>query len=110
MKGSNIGEFEELVLLTVGILKEEAYGISIKDELKDRTGRKPSIGALHSALNRLEKKGLLQSYMEGPTEERRGRRKRFYKLTQIGKNVLSEIYERRREMILLIPDLLPNHE
>ena len=52
MKGTNLGEFEELVLLTVGILGKDAYGISIKDELRKRTGRKPSIGALHSALNR----------------------------------------------------------
>ncbi len=105
MKGSNIGEFEELVLLTVGILQEEAYGISIKDELKTRTGRKPSIGALHSALNRLESKGLLKSEMEGPTEERRGRRKRYYRLTQSGRSVLTSIYQQRSEMIQLIPNL-----
>lgn len=105
MKGSNIGEFEELVMLTVGILQEDAYGISIKDELRNRTGRKPSIGALHSALSRLEKKGLLKSEMEGPTEERRGRRKRFYRLTESGMKVISDIHEQRTEMIQLIPNL-----
>lgn len=105
MKGSNIGEFEELVLLTAGILRDEAYGISISDELKVRTGRKPSIGALHSALNRLEKKGFLKSFMEGPTEERRGRRKRYYQLTESGKDAIESIYEQRKEMISLIPNL-----
>lgn len=106
MKGTNIGEFEELVMLSVGILQEEAYGISIKDELEVRTQRKPSIGALHSALSRLEKKGLLKSFLEGPTEDRRGRRKRYYQLTQSGKEVLAEIYEQRKEMIHLIPNLI----
>ncbi len=106
MKGTNLGEFEELVLLTVGILGEEAYGISIKDDLKSRTGRKPSIGALHSALSRLEDKGFVTSMMEDATPERRGRRKRFYLLTASGKNVLRSIYDQRTEMIRLIPNLV----
>ncbi len=106
MKGTNLGEFEELVLLTVGILGQDAYGISIKDDIKKRTGRRPSIGALHSALTRLENKGHLESKMEGATEDRRGRRKRFYQLTAKGIQVIKQVYEQRTEMIRLIPNVI----
>ncbi len=106
MKGTNLGEFEELVLLTVGVLGSDAYGISIKDDIKRRSGRSPSIGALHSSLTRLESKGYLISKMEDATPERRGRRKRFYVLTKSGIKVLRSIYEMRRDMINLIPDLI----
>ena len=105
MKGTNLGEFEELVLLTVGILDKDAYGLAIKDDLEIRTGRKPSIGALHSALTRLEEKGFVDSSMEGATEDRRGRRKRFYQLTNLGRNTIQEIYDQRTAMIRLIPNL-----
>jgi len=106
MKKTQLGEFEELVLLAAGVLKENAYGISIKDELQVRTGRKPSIGALHTALTRLENKGFLKSKLEGATEERRGRRKRFYSVTKAGARALKQVYELRSEMIQLIPDIL----
>ena len=104
MKGTNLGEFEELVLLTIGVLQEEAYGIAIKTDIKKRTGRNPSIGALHSALSRLEKKGFLISNMEGATKDRRGRRKRFFSLTNFGVKTLREIYELRKEMVTSLPN------
>lgn len=105
MKGANLGEFEELVLLTIGVLGEEAYGISIRTYLKDKTGRNPSIGALHSALTRLESKGYLVSSMEGATDDRRGRRKRFYVLTTYATDVLKQIHSLRSEMIRMIPSV-----
>ena len=105
MKGTNLGEFEELVLLTVGILEDKAYGIAIKDDLLERTGRKPSIGALHSALTRLETKGFVTSSMEDATSDRRGRRKRFYQLTASGIKAIREVYDQRTEMIRLIPNI-----
>ncbi|HEX9650730.1 MAG TPA: PadR family transcriptional regulator [Cyclobacteriaceae bacterium] len=105
MKKIQLGEFEELVLLTAGLLQEEAYGISISDELRKRTGRNPSIGALHTALNRLENKGFLKSKLEGATENRRGRRKRFYQITSKGAQALRHVYELRTDMIKLIPNL-----
>ena len=105
MKGTNLGEFEELVLLTIGVLQSEAYGVAIKTDIKKRTGRSPSIGALHSALSRLEKKAFLISSMEGATKNRRGRRKRFYTLTNFGAKTLKEIYEMRTEMVTSIPNL-----
>ena len=105
MKGTHLGEFEELVLLTIGVLKEEAYGVAIKSDIKERSGRNPSIGALHSALTRLEKKGFATTHMEEATEDRRGRRKRFYTLTNYGVETLKEIYEMRKEMVQSIPNL-----
>lgn len=106
MKKFQLGEFEELVLLATGLLGEDAYGISISDELRKRTGRNPSIGALHTALTRLENKGFLKSRLEGPTENRRGRRKRYYLITRSGEKALVEIYELRKDMINLIPNLV----
>lgn len=105
MKGTHLGEFEELVLLMVGVLQKEAYGIAIKYELEKKTGRRPSIGALHSALTRLGEKGFLDSRLEGATEDRRGRRKRFYLLTRAGAQTIKQVYELRKEMINLIPNL-----
>lgn len=105
MRGTHLGEFEELVLLTIGILGNEAYGVAISLDIKNRNGRNTSIGALHSALTRLEKKGFLVSHMEEATPDRRGRRKRFYTLTNFGIKTLKDIYEMRTEMARAIPQL-----
>lgn len=105
MRGTSLGEFEELVLLSIGVLATEAYGIAIKDYLFEKTGRKPSIGALHSALIRLENKGYLTSTMEGATEDRRGRRKKYYSLTAFAIKALQNNHWHRSEMIKLIPKL-----
>ncbi|WP_420385264.1 PadR family transcriptional regulator [Roseivirga sp.] len=105
MKGTYLGEFEEIVLLAVGILGEEAYGVAIKLEIEERTRRTPSIGALHSALNRLEEKGFIESHEGGATKERGGRRKRFYRISMAGKKALIKSKELRNEMFDLIPNL-----
>ncbi len=105
MKHTQLGEFEELVLLVIGSLRDNAYSISIKAELKKHTGRNPSIGALHSALNRLEKKGFLESYEGGATQERGGRRKRFYQMTAFGKKALDQSYELRSSLYHTLPDI-----
>ncbi len=78
MKGINLGEFEELVLLTVGALHEQAYGVSVMDEIKGETGRNVNISAIHTALKRLEEKGFVESQMGGATNVRGGRRKRSF--------------------------------
>ena len=70
MKKFQLGEFEEIVLLTVGVLYDEAYGVAIKDEIEKRLERKVSVGALQSALRRMEKKGFLDSREGDPTEQR----------------------------------------
>lgn len=105
MKGTHLGEFEEIVLLVVGILNDDAYSISIKKMIREKTGRVPSIGALHSALNRLEKKSFLESYEGGSTRERGGRRKRFYHITSQGKSALTHSFVLRSSLYHLVPDL-----
>ena len=88
MKGTYLGEFEELLLLVILILADEAYGVSIKEEIYRRTERSISRGALHTSLTRLEKKGYIQSDFGEATPVRGGRRKKYYRLTQEGKKVL----------------------
>jgi PadR family transcriptional regulator, regulatory protein PadR len=90
MKETKIGDFEETVLLLVGILGEDAYSYKIAEEFEVQTGRAVSIGAIHSTLNRLEEKAFLKSEMGSATAERGGRRKRIYVITAYGKKVLKE--------------------
>lgn len=89
MKETRLGEFEEVILLLVGILGEEAYAFKIAEEFESQTGRSISIGATHSTLSRLEDKGFLDSKMGASTAQRGGRRKRIYTITAIGKRVLA---------------------
>jgi DNA-binding PadR family transcriptional regulator len=103
MKGTYLGEFEELVLLTVGILFDNAYGLAIVDELEKQTGRNIMISSVHKALVRLEEKGYLKSSMGGATEARGGRDKRLYTLTHAGKKVVNESREMRNNMWKQIP-------
>lgn len=93
-----IGEFEELVLLTVASLGNEAYGVSIKEDIEKRSDRTISIGALHSTITRLEEKNYLKSWLGEPTQERGGRRKRFFELTQKGKVALHHMKDLRDEL------------
>ncbi len=95
---SYLGEFEELVLLTIAALGNEAYGVSIQLNIESRCNRSISIGALHSTITRLEEKGFLKSWTGGATSERGGRSKRFYEVTQTGKCVLSETKSLRDEL------------
>ncbi len=104
MKRTNLGEFEELALLTVSVLYQQAYGISIKGEIEKQTGRNLSISAVHAVLNRLEKKGFVVSWMGGATQERGGRRKRFFQVTSAGQHALVEVKTIREKLWKLIPD------
>ena len=105
MRGENLGELEELVLLTIGIIYQEAYGVSIREELFSQTGRRINISAIHSVLRRLEDKGFAESYMGGSTADRGGRRKRLFSLTALGKQVLKESIELRNRMYNTIPNI-----
>jgi DNA-binding PadR family transcriptional regulator len=91
MKETRLGEFEEVLMLLVGILgDDESYAFRIAEEFESQTGRSVSIGAVHSTLDRLENKGFLKSEMGKPTTERGGRRKRIFTITALGKRVLSD--------------------
>ncbi len=105
MKETGLGEFQEIVLLTILILNDEAYGARIQNEMSDRLGRKVSRGALHAALTRLSEKGFIDSSTGGATAERGGRRKRFYTVSNLGKNALNDAKTIRDEMWKLVPEL-----
>jgi PadR family transcriptional regulator PadR len=105
MKGTYLGELEELVLLTVGILYPEAYGVGVMDAIEKRAGRSLNISAVHSVLIRLEDKGYLTSKMGDPSQERGGRRKRIFLLTAAGKLVLAEANEMRSQLYSMIPKM-----
>lgn len=106
MRGTNLGEFEEVVLLSVAILDDDAYGNSIKNEIKKRLGRNPSIGALHASLGRLEEKGFLESVEGETTPERGGRRKRYYKVTRTGVKAMQKVKNIRDGMWESVPEVI----
>lgn len=97
MKGY-IGEFEELVLLTIANLAEEAYGVAILESITKRARRSLSLGALHSTLTRLEEKGYVTSYLGEPTATRGGRRKRYFELTKEAVTALNDMKSLRDEL------------
>ena len=103
MKGTNIGEFEELVLLTVATLQDEAYSIAIADEIKEKTNRSVVHSVVHSALHRLANKGFVTSEMKGATQDRGGRRKRIFTITQAGMLTLETVKYQRDQFWKLIP-------
>jgi len=104
MKGTYLGEFEELILLTVVILNGEAYGNSIKEEFEKRSERLINLSAIHAALYRLEQKGFLKSEFGEPTSERGGKRKRHFSPTSKGAAALQEARNLRQEMWSAIPN------
>lgn len=94
----SLGEFEHCVLLAIVHLADDAYGVTIRQEIGDRTGRDIAIGALYTSLDRLERKGYLRSTMSGPTPERGGRSKRYFKVTAAGMQALRRSRERLLRM------------
>jgi DNA-binding PadR family transcriptional regulator len=104
MRRTSLGEFEEIVLLTIAILGDDAYGIRIMEEIKEQTGRALSISAIHATLQRLEDKGFVHSFMGGATAERGGRRKRFFTVNKAGSHILHEIRQQRQQLWQRVPD------
>lgn len=104
MKGTHLGEFEELVLLTCGLLVNSAYSVTIGAEIEKQTDRTVTLSTVHTALYRLEKKGFVESYMGGTTGERGGRRKRLYRITATGFDVLNQAKDMRSRMWNMMPD------
>jgi PadR family transcriptional regulator, regulatory protein PadR len=103
MSQYRLGEFEEIVLLTVAILNGEAYGVSIIEEIETRTDRNVSLGAIQTVLKRLEHKGLVQSAFGEATKVRGGKRKRYYSITGEGKKTLQQTKEQRMSLWNAIP-------
>lgn len=105
MKKIQLGEFEEVVMLTVGVLYKEAYGVSIKKEIETRQSRTVSVGALQSALKRLEQKGYLKSHEGESIQQRAGRPKRYFEITAAGKKAIEYTRSMRNELWDAIPSL-----
>lgn len=103
MKRAFLGEFEEVVLLTVAFLGEGAYGVTVTQEIEQKTGRTVGFSSVHTTLQRLETKGFLRSQMGGATAERGGRRKRFFSVTAAGRKALVEVRQVREELWEALP-------
>jgi DNA-binding PadR family transcriptional regulator len=105
MKRGYLGEFEELVLLTVAVLSSKAYGVSITHEIIKQTQRSVRLNQVHAALQRLEDKGMVASRMGDPTAERGGRRKRLFTITAFGQQTIGDIQAIRNNMWNLLQGL-----
>ena len=103
MKRAFLGEFEEVVLLTVAFLGEGAYGVTVTQEIEQKTGRAVGFSSVHTTLQRLEAKGFLRSQMGGATAERGGRRKRFFTVTAAGRKALVDVRQVREELWEALP-------
>ncbi|HMJ71385.1 MAG TPA: helix-turn-helix transcriptional regulator [Cyclobacteriaceae bacterium] len=103
LKGDNLGEFEELVLLTAATLGDQAYGVSVMQYIIKETGRSVNISAVHEVLKRLERKQYVKSKMGGATAERGGRRKRYFVLTASGKKTLDEAIKLKMQLYKRVP-------
>ncbi len=104
MKGTHLGEFEELILLIVGVLFPDAYGLSIRRAVMEQSNRSAAIGAVHSALSRLEGKGFLTSELDDATNKRGGRRKKLFTITQAGRAAIAYNRELRNTLWDKIPE------
>ena len=100
-----LGVLEELILTTVGVLKEDAYGNAIIKEIREQINREVSLAATHVTLYRLEKKGLVKSEVGGATKTRGGRRKRIFTMTNTGVTMLRAMKEDRMKLWKLVPQL-----
>ena len=94
-----IGSFEQQILLALMHLGADAYGLTIREEIEARTGRPVSAGALYTALDRLEKRGLVASRLGDPTPQRGGKRKRLYTVEPAGERTLTEAYASFESMV-----------
>jgi PadR family transcriptional regulator, regulatory protein PadR len=103
MKGTNLGEFEEMVLLVIAALVSDAYSVAVCDELEKHTGRSVKLGVVHAVLNRLEEKGLVKSTLGEATKARGGKRKRYYSITNAGKKALIKSKELRDQLWSIVP-------
>ncbi len=103
MKGTHLGEFEELVLLGTAVLDGNAYTVTIVEEIHANTGRMLTLSSVHTVLTRLEKKGFVHSYMGGTLKERGGRRRRLYKITSAGYQTLNNTRDVRNRMWEVMP-------
>ena len=105
MKGTNLGELEEIILLVVANLYDNAYGILVKKEIEDKCNRSITISTVHNVLQRLQEKGYLESRYSEPTKERGGKRKLLFRVTASGQATLETVKEMREKLWSGIPNV-----
>lgn len=105
MKKTRLGEFQELILMTVIVLQNEAYGNEIQRELEERLNERLSVGAIQTALKRMEEKGFLTSAWGEATQVRGGKRKRIYAATPYAHQVLQDMKDIRSQLWEAMPQL-----
>src|SRR6184192_3373557 len=98
MKRTTLGEFEEIVLLITASLDDDAYAVTVTQEIEKQTGRSVGFNTVHTTLQRLEEKGFISSKMGGATAERGGRRKRYFSITALGARALRDVKEIREKL------------
>jgi PadR family transcriptional regulator PadR len=108
MKKYHLGEFEEVVILTIAVLHNAAYGVAIRKEIESRLKRNVSMGAMHTALVRLEGKGYIKSLDGEATEERMGRPRKYFLITALGNRAMQNSREQREELWRAIPRVALN--
>jgi PadR family transcriptional regulator, regulatory protein PadR len=99
MAGVALGEFEQVVLLSILRLGDTAYGVSIREEIVACTERDPSLGALYTTLDRLEGRGLVTSRFGDPTPERGGRAKRYFQVSPAGVTAVARVQRGYRRLL-----------
>ena len=104
MKGTFLGEFEEIVLLGTCVLGDESYANKIRKEVEAHAQRSFNLSAIHSALYRMEKKGFLSSKLSDASQKRGGKRKRIFKPTHAGLKALKQIKATRESLWTSIPE------
>jgi PadR family transcriptional regulator PadR len=103
MKRTSLGELEEIVLLVTASLADDAYGVTITQEIERLARRSAGFNTIHTTLQRLEEKGFISSKMGGATSERGGRRKRYFTITPLGSRALKEAKELREKLWKIVP-------
>ena len=98
MKGDRLGEFEEFTLLAIRALGDDTYAVPLQEFIEESTGRALSIGAVYSALTRLEEKGYVRSTMSEAIAARGGKARRMYEVTQLGRRTLRDLHNVRVKM------------
>jgi PadR family transcriptional regulator, regulatory protein PadR len=88
-KGTFLGEFEIYVMLALVHLRDNAYGVTIRQEIERRTGREAAIGAVYATLSRLEEKRLVEHELSRPLPVQGGRARKYYTLTAAGERALA---------------------
>lgn len=101
----SLGEFEQITLLAILRLEENAYGVTIREEIASCTGREPTPGALYTTLDRMEEKGMVRSWFGEATPQRGGRAKRYFAVTEMGRAALIDA-QRAYQSLLKGLDLL----